>query len=36
MKRRIYAMGCHILPYAYCWSMGATLGLVLLQFFGGF
>ena len=31
MKARIYALACRVLPYAYCASMGAMLGLLLLE-----
>lgn len=36
MKARIYALAWHVLPYVYCASMGAMLGLLLVQIFGGF
>lgn len=36
MKARIYAMAWHVLPYVYGASMGAMLGLLLVQLFGSF
>ena len=36
MKARIYALAWHILPYVYCASMGAMLGLLLLEILRGF
>ena len=30
MKARIYALAWHVMPYVYCASMGAILGLLLL------
>ena len=36
MTARLYAMAWRVLPYVYCASMGAMLGLLLLQLLRGF
>lgn len=34
MKARLYSLAWRVLPYVYCASMGAMLGLLLLQVLG--